>query len=52
MFVTTVKSGNAIDPYRVVASESFHTEFAARLFGYLTCLALGPYHHWTVTYRP
>ena len=46
--VTRVFHGNAITPYRVVAEEAFNTEFAARLFGWLTCVSLGEYHYWTV----
>lgn len=43
-----VLHGNAVVPYTVAADESFHTEFAARLFGWLTCAAAGQYHHWSL----
>jgi hypothetical protein len=49
MTTVMVYRGNAIKPYVEVAHESFHTEFAARLFGWLTsCAAAGEYHHWAL----
>ena len=43
-----VSHGNAVMPYTVVERQTFNTEFAARLFGYLTCLQRGQYYHWTI----
>lgn len=45
-FKTTVKHGNAIVPYTTVEQEQFNTEFAAKLFGWLTCAAADRYHYW------
>ena len=47
MFTSIVKRGNAIVPYQEVTRQDFHTEFAARLFGYLSCLD-DQYRHWNV----
>ena len=44
----TVRRGNAVDPRVIVAVETFHTEFAARLFGWLFCRERDQYHYWTI----
>ena len=46
MTLVWVKHSTAIVPERIVAQETFYTEFAARLFGWLTTVALGEYYHW------
>ena len=40
--------GNAVVPYRIIAEEMLHTEFAARLFGWMTCADLGEYNYWVL----
>jgi hypothetical protein len=41
-----ITTGDAITPYTKVAEEVFHTEFGARLFGWLTCESLGEWDHY------
>jgi hypothetical protein len=48
MFKTSIKSGNATSPYREVHSQEFHSEFGARLFGFLYCNNADQYHYWMV----
>ena len=47
-YIVEVKHGNAVDRYRTVEEAEFHSEFGARLFGFLTCREAGMYHYWTV----
>jgi hypothetical protein len=46
-YLCVVKHGNAVVPYSTVVERPFHTEFAARLFGKMSCEA-ALYRHWTV----
>jgi hypothetical protein len=48
MFASIVKHGNAIVPYQEVARQDFHTEFGARLFGFMSCRDAEFYTYWTV----
>lgn len=49
MVGTVLWYGNAVVPYRIVATEHFHTEFAARLFGQLSCWP-SQYYHWVLVW--
>lgn len=52
VFETIIKHGNAIEPYRIVDKQTFHTEFAALLYGRLECTRLSErdqYHYWSVS---
>jgi hypothetical protein len=48
VIVTRVISGNAVASYVVVGRESFHTDFAARLYGWLMCEGRPNYHYWVI----
>lgn len=51
MIRALVWHGNAVTPYAVMAAGEFHTDFAARLFGFLSCQGR-PYTHWSVEEVP
>ena len=48
-YETSVKRGHAREEYKTLERAEFHTDFGARLFGYLSCIG-HEYRYWV--YRP